>query len=482
MEKMDERLFATIKGKQIAGMQEGELDSMMHTRSMKMAMEELFQARQQEEPVEVESNEAESESYQGSGEIVGATFDPNEEETQVWLKRIGLYEFACLPWDAWVENEFAEQQWNMIKEGKGVITGDVRLTPKLVSKKTAYMSNEAFAPLYQAQRGVKVDWPTVLYDWIQLTGKRDRHQTPVVGRMAPYLAAIFEHVLKVTLAALGLKTLAADTLMEEGTTSGSKRWKLLLGSPTIDIKSPFKVYWKDLEEPELKLNFFSMGSKFKKSESKGSSASHGTMGIFFVKEATNCLTADLSKFLQSQDEALREKSDKEKLQEEVTRLTAEAKSMTTEILSVAEDFQQWVNGLKTAVDEQFKKLDEKVAAVTTENVLLINRLSPLAEMEKAVLQGQGMIGVLESVKRENDALKIENESLVAEMEEMRNNRKEIEDSLSKLKAELSSGLLEPDWNLAMEVESDVEKQADADFVAEKAMEIDVEGDTGEQTT
>ncbi|KAI5070977.1 hypothetical protein GOP47_0013228 [Adiantum capillus-veneris] len=73
-------------------------------------------------------------SDQGSVEMTVAVFDPNEVETQVWLKRIGLYEFECLPWDAWAENEFVEQQWNMIKESDGVITGDVRLTPRLVSK------------------------------------------------------------------------------------------------------------------------------------------------------------------------------------------------------------------------------------------------------------------------------------------------------------------------------------------------------------
>ncbi|MCO5558497.1 hypothetical protein L7F22_012081, partial [Adiantum nelumboides] len=148
----------------------------------------------------------------------------------------------------------------------------------------------------------------------------------------------------------------------------------------------------DLEEPKSKLNFFTMGSESKKAESKGkkitlfskettggarksvlesllakggSSASHETMGIFSVEEAVNCL-ADLTKFSQTQDEALRvlesgklehkcsavlegemqkvcmqllqEKLDKERLQEEVTRLTVETRAINTEILSVAEDF------------------------------------------------------------------------------------------------------------------------------------------------
>ncbi|MCO5597808.1 hypothetical protein L7F22_051892 [Adiantum nelumboides] len=58
----------------------------------------------------------------------------------------------------------------------------------------------------------------------------------------------------------------------------------------------------------------------------------------------------------------------------------------------------------------------------------------------------------------------------------------IEDSLSKLKEELSSGILKPDRNLAAEAEWDVEKQADANFVAEKVVEPDAEAKTGEQTT
>ncbi|MCO5608232.1 hypothetical protein L7F22_062438 [Adiantum nelumboides] len=301
----------------------------------------------------------------------------------------------------------------------------------------------------------------------------------------------------------------------DGRRSGSKRQKLMLGSPTIDVKSPFKVSWKDLEESDSKANFFSTGSELKKSKSKGKkvtlfpsgiigsagkndsdnslareggNASHLIMGIFSMKEATNCLI-DLSKFLHSQDEALKvlenaqqehkcsdgklqkiclqliqEQSNREKLQLEVVKLQAEGKEMISEILSVAEDFQQWVDGLKTAVDEQFKDLDEKVAALTTENVMLINRLNPLAKMEKAVLQGRGMSRVLvanfdaDVLKQEvleyaqdmwNQATKLWREHM-ALLQEMRTNRKEIEDSLSKLRAEISSGPLESDQNLAVE--------------------------------
>ncbi|MCO5601096.1 hypothetical protein L7F22_055215 [Adiantum nelumboides] len=139
-----------------------------------------------------------------------------------------------------------------------------------------------------------------------------------VGRIIPYLAVVFEHVLKVTPAASGLKTPVVDTLIKEGTVNGFKQQKLLLGSPTIDVKSPFKVSWKDLEEFKRseskgkKITLFPMGivesARKNVPESllakEGSSASHGAMGIFYVEEATNCLT-DLGKFLQSQDAALR---------------------------------------------------------------------------------------------------------------------------------------------------------------------------------
>ncbi|MCO5581896.1 hypothetical protein L7F22_035785 [Adiantum nelumboides] len=411
-----------------------------------------------------------------------------------------------------------------------------------ILQKTAYMSKEAFALLYQAKRGIKVDWATMLYDWMQLTGKRDWRQTPAVGRVAPYLAAIFEHVLRVTPVASGLKTPAANALMEEGTLSGSKQRKLLLGSPTIDSKSPFKVSWKDfeepeskmnfftmgykrearykqrklllgsppidskspfkvswkdLEEPESKMNFFTMGSESKKSESKGkkitlfpkgivesagksvpksllakegSSASHGTMGMFPTEEATNCLD-DLREMQKISTRLLQEKSDKERLQEEITRLTAKAKAMTTKILRVVEDFQQWVDGLKTVVDEQFKELDEKgmtgvlvadldVDALKKEVLEyaqeMWNRETKLWREHMAVSTEQFKNWFLcagqESVRRENEALKIENERLIAEMEEMKNNKNKIEESLSKLKGELSSGLLESDRNLAIEVE------------------------------
>ncbi|MCO5614190.1 hypothetical protein L7F22_068471 [Adiantum nelumboides] len=90
-----------------------------------------------------------------------------------------------------------------------------------ILQKTAYMSKEAFAPLFQAERGIKVDWATVLYDRMQPTGKIDWRRTPVVGRVVPYLAAIFEHFLKVSSGAAGLKTPVANVLIEG---KGHNKW------------------------------------------------------------------------------------------------------------------------------------------------------------------------------------------------------------------------------------------------------------------
>ncbi|MCO5596280.1 hypothetical protein L7F22_050341 [Adiantum nelumboides] len=95
---------------------------------------------------------------------------------------------------------------------------------------------------------------------------------------------------------------------------------------------------------------------------------------------------------------------------------------------------------------------------------------------------RGKLDEEESVKRENEALKAENEHLIADLQEMRTNPKEIEESMSKLKAELSRGVWEPDRNLAAEVESNVEKQADPDFLVEKAVKPKAEGDIGEHPT
>ncbi|MCO5603656.1 hypothetical protein L7F22_057807 [Adiantum nelumboides] len=472
-------------------------------------MEELFQSQQQEEPVEMKRDDSNLESYQGSGDTAVAAVDPNKEETQVWLKRVDL---RCVfntkigvkrlqtpvlfvrakgkkVTDSQMKGEFGDpigaKLYYMVRNAARIRAANLfwYLEKVCIIHKTAYILKEAFAPLYQAEQGGKVDWAMVLYDWIQLTGKRDRRRTPVVGRVAPYLAYIFEHVLKVTPTALGMKTPAADTLMEEGI-----------------------------------VNVFSMGSELKKSESKGrkitlfltwiagfggknvlessmakegGSASHLIMGIFSVEEATNCLN-DLGKFLQSQDEALRVLQNAK--QEHKCSVLFEGKMQQISLQLLQEKSEKEKLQEETVEDEQFKELDEKVAALTTENVMLINRLSPFSKMEKAVLQGQGMTGVLlanfdvnvlkkevleyaqdmwnratklwrehmalptdqfknwflcagqESVKRENEALKVENECLIEKMQEMRTNHKEIEDSLSKLKAEFSSGILESDRN------------------------------------
>ncbi|MCO5577552.1 hypothetical protein L7F22_031383 [Adiantum nelumboides] len=296
MKKKGEKLFAISKGKQVVGMQEFVFDSMTHTRSMKVAMEKLLQSWQQEEPVEVEGDDSDSESYQGSFDTAVAAFDPNEEETKVWLKRVGLYEFACLPWQSWAENEFAEQQWLMLKENKGVIVGNVHLTPKFVSK--------VFKLLY-------------------------------------------------------------------------------LSVPAKGIKVP---------DSEMKGEFGNL---------------IGTKSYYMLRNTGGIRAANLFWYL------------------------------------------------------------KKICILQKTAYMLKEASAPLYHAEQ---------GVKESVKRENEALKAENERLIADLQEMRTNRKEIEDSLSKLKAKISSGFLESDHNLAVEAELEAKKRADLDFLVEKAVEPVAEGD------
>ncbi|MCO5602779.1 hypothetical protein L7F22_056917 [Adiantum nelumboides] len=409
---------------------------MTHTRSMKVAMDEFLQLRQQEEFVEVEGDDSDSKSYQGSGDTVVAAFDPNEEETKVGLKRVGLYEFACLPWHSWAENEFAEQHWLMLKEGeaKGIKVTDsqmkeefgdpigtksyymVRNTGRIqaanlfwyldkicILQMTAYMSKEAFAPLYHAEQGVKVSW-------------------------------------------------------------------------------------KDLEESDSKVNFFSMGSELKKSESKDKKITLFPSGVVGSGgknvPADNSMVKEALKVLEN---AKQEHKCSDVFEGELQKIRLQL----IEGQSDKEKLQQWVDGLKAAVDEQFKDLDEKVAALTTENVMLLNRemwnrATKLWREHMALSTDQFKNWFLcageESIKRENEALKAKNERLIVYLQEMRTNCKEIEDNFSKLKVEISIGFLESDRNLALDAELDVKNQADPNFLVEKAMEPMATGDIREQPT
>ncbi|MCO5562409.1 hypothetical protein L7F22_016036 [Adiantum nelumboides] len=119
----------------------------------------------------------------------------------------------------------------------------------------------------------------------------------------------------------GLKTPVADVSKEEGTISGLKRRKLLLGSPTVDKrKLPFSVSWKDLEEPESK----DQDAALRVLENE--------------KLEHKCTSIPEWKIQKVKLQLLQVKLDKERLQEKVLRITEEDMARNAEILSVAKDF------------------------------------------------------------------------------------------------------------------------------------------------
>ena len=105
------RMFSeSLKRKFLMQQPEQSSEFMAQTRSMKVALEELKTPK-----VFVQQIEDEDEGELGS-EVHGAEIeedegmDVQEEETEVWLKRIGLYNFAQLPWKVWQQNAYAEKQ------------------------------------------------------------------------------------------------------------------------------------------------------------------------------------------------------------------------------------------------------------------------------------------------------------------------------------------------------------------------------------
>ena len=56
--------------------------------------------------------------------------------------------------------------------------------------KTSLHVKDAFMPLYHAERGLKVDWASWIYDRCQLGENRDKRRSPSMERLAPFLHAL----------------------------------------------------------------------------------------------------------------------------------------------------------------------------------------------------------------------------------------------------------------------------------------------------
>ncbi|MCO5586817.1 hypothetical protein L7F22_040761 [Adiantum nelumboides] len=115
--------------------------------------------------------------------------------------------------------------------------------------KTAYMSKEAFAPIYYAECGQKVHCAPFIFDRLQLSKPRDKRRSPSVTKVAPYLHAIFSHVLQVS----------------------------LTSTPSSFVKSPDVQNLSDVKRRKLDWDMLS-GDKLKSALGQGSKSVVGTNG------------------------------------------------------------------------------------------------------------------------------------------------------------------------------------------------------------
>ena len=58
----------------------------------------------------------------------------SNRDAEVWLKRIGLNEFARLPWASWESNPNTEVQWAHIKTNKGSISKSLEVSAILFAE------------------------------------------------------------------------------------------------------------------------------------------------------------------------------------------------------------------------------------------------------------------------------------------------------------------------------------------------------------
>ena len=129
------RMFSdSLKRKFLMLQPEQSSEVMAQTRSMKVVLEELQTPKVFVKHVE-DDEEGEVGSEGHSAEIkVDEGMDVCKEETKVWLQRIGLWDFAQLPWEAWQQNAYGERQMQCLRENKGFITEDTEVTPKLIAE------------------------------------------------------------------------------------------------------------------------------------------------------------------------------------------------------------------------------------------------------------------------------------------------------------------------------------------------------------
>ena len=60
--------------------------------------------------------------------------DVPDRDAEAWLKRIGLVDFARLPWNLWRDNRNVEVQYAHIKTNKGLLTDKLEVTAELIAE------------------------------------------------------------------------------------------------------------------------------------------------------------------------------------------------------------------------------------------------------------------------------------------------------------------------------------------------------------
>ena len=127
---------------------------MTQTRAMRKSIVDSMVSRRDSDRAEDESEEGES-AEEETVQEEEASFDTEEgiditnREAQVWLKCIGLLEYARLPWPLWESNPNAEVQLAHIKANKGYVAEDLEVSPTLFAQVFKL-------PSYQPQRWKKM--------------------------------------------------------------------------------------------------------------------------------------------------------------------------------------------------------------------------------------------------------------------------------------------------------------------------------------
>ncbi|MCO5612765.1 hypothetical protein L7F22_067035 [Adiantum nelumboides] len=451
---------------------------MTKTRAMKETLKELKEPAT--EVQQLSDDEVDEEAQSDETELIEG-LDLHDEETKVWLQRIGLYEFAHLPWEEWQQNTYAEQQMQCLRDNKGYITKDTEVTTKMVAEvfklpnkqgaklremtdsimkgefgppegtrsyymvrnadkrrcrhlfwyleeicllaKTSYMSKEAFMPIWNAERGVAVDWAGILFDRMQIAEARDKRRSPSLTKLVPYLGAIFSYVLQVPMGSVVYPEVTKRRKLEYEFPSGSKmktinqiEWVASESSKSevqpVDSKFMFsslpkisqsghkpKVFTFRPGKVEEKIDVGKPVFNMAKSFQSPTRSQDSLPGIFSAQEAVNSL-AELGRFINNQEAMILTMGAKTAKVEQVERLEKQLMVLNDQLDMVKKDKVELEQRLAVADGKLQERMEDVLQSALEFGGWVdgLKILTPLMEMEKAALEGQSVSGVLHLTK------------------------------------------------------------------------------------